>query len=68
MSMPIGWEGLSMSTGEHFGYMPIIIINSRFRGVEQDSVLYVMKFILTHIPLECGVVDPYIDRFLNGSD
>ena len=47
--------------------MPIIIINSKLRGAEQDSVPYMMKVILTHIPGECGVVDPYEYRFLNGS-
>ena len=26
-----------------------------------------MKLILTHIPIECGVVDPYVYRFLNCS-
>ena len=26
-----------------------------------------VKVILTYIPVECGVIDPYVDRFLNGS-
>ena len=25
-----------------------------------------VEVILTHIPVECGVVDPYVDRFLDG--
>ena len=29
-------------------------------GVKQDSVTYIMKVILTHIPIECGVVDPNV--------
>ena len=60
MWMPIGWEGLSMPTDGHSVHMPIIIINSRLRGAEQDSVPYMMKVILTHIPVECGVVDQCI--------
>ena len=40
--------------------MPIIIINSKLMGAEQDSVPYMMKVILTHIPIECAVVDPYV--------
>ena len=44
----------------------IIIINSKLRGVIWDSVPYMVKVILTHIPVECGIVDPYVDRFLNG--
>ena len=67
MHMPIGWEGLSMPTDGCSVCMPIIIINSKLRGAEQDSVPYMMKVILTHIPVECGVVDPYVYRFLNGS-
>ena len=47
--------------------MPIIIINSKLRGAEQDSVPYMMKVILIHIPVECGVVDLYVYRILNGS-
>ena len=39
----------------------------KLRGAEQDSVPYMMKVILTHIPVQCGVVDPYLYGFLNGS-
>ena len=66
IAMPIGWEGLSMPTDGCSVHMPIII-NSKLRGAEQDSVPYMMKVILTNIPVECGVVDPYVYRFLNGS-
>ena len=48
-------------------HMPISIINSKLRGSEQDSVPYMMKVILIHIPVECCVVDPYVHGFLNGS-
>ena len=67
MYMPIGWNGLSMSTEGCSVCMPIIITNFKVRTVEQNSVLYVMKVILTHIPVECGIVYPYFYRFLNGS-
>ena len=40
--------------------MPVIIINSKPRDAEKDSVPYMMKVILTHIPVECRVVDPYV--------
>ena len=43
--------------------MPIIFINSKLRAAKQDSVPYMMKGIHTHIPVECGVVDPYVDRY-----
>ena len=36
--MPIGWNGLSMSTEGCFVYMPIVITNIKLRGVKQDSV------------------------------
>ena len=48
-------------------HVSIIIINSKLRDAEQDSVPYMVMVILTHIPVACGVVDPYVDRFLNGS-
>ena len=38
MHMPIGWEGLSMSTDGCAVHMPIIIINSKLWDAEQDSV------------------------------
>ena len=67
MHMPTGWDRLSTPTDRCFVCMTIIITNSKIRGAEQDSVPYMMKVILTHIPVECGVVDPYVYRFLNGS-
>ena len=48
-------------------HMPIVIINSKLRGAEQDSVPYMMKVVLTHIPVECGVANFYLYRLLNGS-
>ena len=67
MHMPIGLEGLRIPTGGCSVHMPIIFINFKLRGTEHISVPYMMKFKLTHIPVECGVVDPYVYRFLNGS-
>ena len=40
--------------------MSIVITNFMVKGVEQDSVPYMMKAILTHIPIESGVVDPNV--------
>ena len=40
--------------------MPIVITNFKVRGVKQGFVPYMMKDILTHIPVECGVVDPNV--------
>ena len=65
--MPIDWEDLSMPTDRCSVHMPIIIVNSKLRGAKQDFVPYMVKVILTHIPDDCGVVDPYLDGFLNGS-
>ena len=67
MHMPTGWNGLNMPTEGCSVHMPIIITNFRVRGVEQDSVPYMMKVILTHIPAECGIVYPYVYGYLNGS-
>ena len=63
MHMPIGWNGLCMSTAGCSVCMPIIITNFKVRVVELDCVPYMMV-ILTNIPIECGVVDPYVYRFL----
>ena len=41
-------------------HMPIVITNFKVRGVKQDFVPYMMKVILTHIPIGCGVVDPNV--------
>ena len=60
MHILFGWNGLSMPAEGSSMCMPIIIINSKLRGVEQDSVPYMMKVILTHIPVECGTL-LYID-------
>ena len=67
MCMPIGWERQSIPTDGYSVCMLFIIINSMLRGAEQSSVPYMMKVILSHIPIECGVVDTYVYRFLNGS-
>ena len=66
MHMPIGQNGLSMPAEGSSACMPIIISNFKVRGVEQNSDPYMMKVILTNIPVECGVVYPYVYRFLNG--
>ena len=59
--------GLSMPIDGCSVCMPIIIVNSKLRGAKQESVPYMVKVILTHNPVESGVVDPYLDGFLNGS-
>ena len=53
---------LSMPTDVCAVHMPIVIINSKLRVVEQNSVPYMLKVILTHIPVQCGVLTlMYID-------
>ena len=37
-------------------YMPIVITYFKVKGVKQDSVPYMMKIILTHIPIAFEVV------------
>ena len=64
MPIPIGWKGQSMPTDGCSVCMPI---NSKFLGAINDSVPYMVKVILTQISVECGVVDPYVDRFFDGS-
>ena len=65
MHMPIGWNGLSMPTEGCSVHMPIVTTNFKVRGVTQDSVLYMMKIILTHIPIECGLLTlMYIDSII----
>ena len=63
MYMPIGWNGLIMSTEGCSVHMPIVIINFKVSSVKQDSVPYMMKVILTHIPIKGGVVDPNVYWF-----
>ena len=58
--MSIVWNGLRMPTEGCSVCMSIIITNFKVMGVEQDSVPYIMKLILAHIPIECGVVNPNI--------
>ena len=56
--MPIGWNGLSMTTKGCSVHMPIVIINFKVRCVGQDSVQYMMGIILTHISDKCGIGEP----------
>ena len=49
-------------------HMPIMFVNFKFCGAKQDSAPYMVYVILTHIPFECGVIDPYVDRFFDGFD
>ena len=65
--MPIGWNGLSMPSEMCSMCMSNVIINFKLRGVEQSSVPFMLKDICTHIPIECGIVDPYVYRLLSGS-
>ena len=46
-------------------HMPIVITNFKVRGVKQDSVLYVIKIILTHILIVGGLLTlMYIDSLI----
>ena len=57
MHMTIGWNGLRMPTEGCSMHMPIIVTNFKVRGVS-----YVMKVIITHIPIEWGLLTlMYID-------
>ena len=67
MHMPIGWDGLSMPVDGCSVHIPIMFVNSKFWGAKTDSVPYIVNVILTHIPVQCGDVDPYVDRFFDGS-
>ena len=40
--------------------MPIMFVNSKFWGVKIGLCPYMVNFILTHIPVECRAVDPYV--------
>ena len=42
--MPVGWQGLGMPTDGSSVCTPIVIINSKLRGTEQDSVPYMMQY------------------------
>ena len=37
--------------------MLIVIINFKVRGVKLDSFLYMVKVLLTYIPIKCRVFD-----------
>ena len=65
--MPTSWNGLSMPTEECPVSIPIIITNSKLKGVGQNSVQYMMKVTLTHISVECGIFNPFVYRLFNGS-
>ena len=56
-----------MPTKECSVCMPIVITNFKVRWVNKGSVPYMMKIILTHIPVESGIIDPNVYRFLNSS-
>ena len=60
----VGGSKHSMPTDGCSECMSFIIVNSKLRCAKQDSVPYMVKVICTHIPVECGVVDPYVDRVL----
>ena len=48
-------------------YMPIIFLILSSGGAKYESFQYMVKFILTHIPVDCWVVELYVDRFFDGS-
>ena len=56
-----------MPTKECSVCMPIVIINFKVRGFKLDSVPYMVKVILTYIPIKCRVVDPNVYRPLYSS-
>ena len=37
-------------------------------GIKSYSVPYMVQIVLTYILINCGIVNPYVDRFLNSSD
>ena len=51
MQRAIGWNGLSRPTKGCSVCMPIVIINFKARGAKQDSVPYMVKVVLTCIPI-----------------
>ena len=55
--MPIGWNGLSMTTYAGSVHMPIGRVNFKVRGVKEDSIPHMMEIVLTNIPVKCGIVD-----------
>ena len=66
MHMSIGWNGLTMPIEGCSVCMPIVITNFKVRGVKQDSVPYMMNFILTHIYIHVGLFTLiYIDSLIN---
>ena len=65
MHMPIGWNGLTMPIEGCSVCMPIVITNFKVRGVKWNSVPYMMKVILTHIPIHVGLLTlMYIDSLM----
>ena len=65
VQMPIGWNGLSMSTEECSVCMPIVIINFKGRVLNRTQSHVCIKIVLTHISIKCGIVDPNVYRFLD---
>ena len=37
----------------------------KFRGTKEDPISYMTELELTYIPINCGIIDPYVNRFLD---
>ena len=61
--MPIGWNGLCMPANACSVHTPIGRVYSKMVGVKKDSVPYMIKIVLTNIPIKCGIVDSNLNRF-----
>ena len=59
MHMPIGWNGLTMPTEGCFVACPLSLLTLR-SGVLNRTLSYMMKVILNHVPIDCGVADPNV--------
>ena len=56
--------GLSMANRWYTLCMPIYF---KPWVIKTYSVLYMVQIELTYIPIECGIIVPYVDGFLNSS-
>ena len=56
--------GLRMPNGWHTLCMPIYF---KAWGIKKYSVPYMVQIELTYVCIKCGIVNPYVDGFLNNS-
>ena len=64
MHWGVGLGGLSMPNGWCTLCMPIYF---KCWGIKKYSIPYMVQIELTYIPIKCGIVNPYVDGFLNSS-